>query len=307
MLTSRPCRFACGRACLPWCCRIWRSPPQPWWAGPKRRRRRSRRGRASPRSGQAGADATPERRLRGGAVRRRPRCGSWPAAVPWSGPGLRSAPGRPAPVCAGSWAEAPRCRSRPGKAAWPTSLPHSLLRLSSSWPRSFLSTVQHREAQDLPGVVIGLSHAACERAHPQDVALAFRHGDGAARVQEVEGMGGLQHLLVGRQRQPLLQEARAFGFADVEPLEEFCSVGLLEVVPGLLHLVLVVDVAVGDLALRAVGPGELVHILYTLQVHGQALETVGDLTGDRLALEATHLLEVGELADLHAVQPHLPT
>ena len=43
-----------------------------------------------------------------------------------------------------------------------------------------------------------------------------------------------------------------------------------------------------------------------LQVHGDALQTIGDLTGNRVALQATHLLEVGELGDLHAVQPDFP-
>src|SRR6185437_7414483 len=42
------------------------------------------------------------------------------------------------------------------------------------------------------------------------------------------------------------------------------------------------------------------------QIHRQSLEAVGDLTRDRPAVEAAHLLEVGELGDLHAVQPYLP-
>jgi hypothetical protein len=43
-----------------------------------------------------------------------------------------------------------------------------------------------------------------------------------------------------------------------------------------------------------------------LQVHGEALDSVRDLTGDRIALDPANLLEVGELRDLHAVQPHFP-
>src|SRR5690606_4191609 len=42
------------------------------------------------------------------------------------------------------------------------------------------------------------------------------------------------------------------------------------------------------------------------QIHRDALESVGDLAGDRPAVEAAGLLEIGELGDLHAVQPDLP-
>src|SRR5690606_22558031 len=43
-----------------------------------------------------------------------------------------------------------------------------------------------------------------------------------------------------------------------------------------------------------------------LNVHGQTLETIGDLAGHRLALQAANLLEVGELSHFHAVEPHFP-
>ncbi len=43
-----------------------------------------------------------------------------------------------------------------------------------------------------------------------------------------------------------------------------------------------------------------------LQEHGDALEPVGDLARDRRQVDAAHLLEVGELRDLHAVEQHLP-
>jgi hypothetical protein len=72
----------------------------------------------------------------------------------------------------------------------------------------------------------------------------------------------------------------------------------------LLHFVLVEHVAVGGLAQGAVRPDQVVDAVDALNVHGQTLETVGDLAGDRLALEAANLLEVGELGHFHAVQPH---
>ena len=57
----------------------------------------------------------------------------------------------------------------------------------------------------------------------------------------------------------------------------------------------------------ALGPHQIVDAVHVLEVHRDALETIGDLAGDRPAVEAADLLEIGELADLHAVQPHLPT
>jgi hypothetical protein len=62
------------------------------------------------------------------------------------------------------------------------------------------------------------------------------------------------------------------------------------------------DVAVG----QAVGVDQVVDVLHALQVHGQALQAVGDLAGDGLAVDAADLLEVGELRHLHAVEPDLP-
>src|SRR3546814_2691865 len=69
-----------------------------------------------------------------------------------------------------------------------------------------------------------------------------------------------------------------------------------------------VDVAIGLAALvfgHAV-PVEVVDVLDALHVHDEALEPVGELGGDRIAVDAADLLEVGELADLHAVAPDLP-
>ncbi|MNI32956.1 hypothetical protein D3C73_868820 [compost metagenome] len=46
--------------------------------------------------------------------------------------------------------------------------------------------------------------------------------------------------------------------------------------------------------------------MHVLQVHGQALQAVGDFTRGRRAIQAADLLEVGELRDFHAVQPDFP-
>ncbi len=77
---------------------------------------------------------------------------------------------------------------------------------------------------------------------------------------------------------------------------------MLEVVPRLFDFILLIDVAVGEPG----SPHQVIHVLDALQVHGESLDTVGDLTSDRLAVESADLLKVGELGDFHAVQPDFP-
>ena len=79
---------------------------------------------------------------------------------------------------------------------------------------------QHREAQRLAAGVVRLRHGARQRAHAQDVALALGHGDRAARIQQVEGVRGLQHLLVGRQRQLRREQRIACRLVLVEVAEQ---------------------------------------------------------------------------------------
>ncbi len=89
--------------------------------------------------------------------------------------------------------------------------------------------------------------------------------------------------------------------------EEHLGVGMLEGVAGIFLLGLQEDLAIGDLVrpLAAVEV-EVVDVLHALDIHGEALEPVGQFTRHRRAFEARHLLKVGELAHLHAVAPALP-
>ena len=120
-------------------------------------------------------------------------------------------------------------------------------------------------------------------------------------------MAALQHAVVGRQRQAGLQRAQALGLAVVELLEQEVGVGHLEVVARVLALVFQVHVAIGEVhAVGAAAPHDVEHAVHALDVHRQALQAVGDLHGHGVALEAAHLLEVGELRHLHAVDPHFP-
>ncbi len=51
---------------------------------------------------------------------------------------------------------------------------------------------------------------------------------------------------------------------------------------------------------------EIEHALDAVDIHRQPLDAIGQLGRDRVAFDAADLLEIGELADLHAIDPDLP-
>jgi len=53
-------------------------------------------------------------------------------------------------------------------------------------------------------------------------------------------------------------------------------------------------------------PHHVVHRLDAGQEHGDTLQAVGDLRGNRREVDASRLLKVGELRDLHSVHHNLP-
>ena len=77
---------------------------------------------------------------------------------------------------------------------------------------------------------------------------------------------------------------------------------MFKVVSGLLHFVLLVHIAISHIG----GPLQVIDVVHTLQVHGQALQAVGNFAGDRLAVDAAHLLEISELRHFHAIEPDFP-
>src|SRR5262245_11131937 len=166
-----------------------------------------------------------------------------------------------------------------------------------------------------PGRAAGLR----EVAHAQDVALPLGHGDDAAGVEQIEDVGRLDALVVGRQRQLValvvgtrrrlagLQRRLALLLSVLEVLQQRARVGVLEVVARVLLLGLQEHVAVGELALiRAAVEVEIEHAVDALHVHGEPLQSIGDLARHWRAVEAADLLEIGELRHLHTVAPHLP-
>ena len=63
------------------------------------------------------------------------------------------------------------------------------------------------------------------------------------------------------------------------------------------------DVAIGHMVV----PHEVVDIFLFLHIHGDPFKTVGYLYGDRIQPDTPSLLKIGELGNLHPVEPDLPS
>ena len=149
----------------------------------------------------------------------------------------------------------------------------SSVRSSNSKSRALIrrrhgaSRLEQRKAQRLAAGAIRLGDAARQGAHPQNEALPLGDGHGMPRIQQIECVRGLDHLFVGRQYQLVLEQALAGGLMRIELHRQDRGVGLLEIVGGLLHFVLVKHVAVGDGAERAFGPHDVENAFLALDVH----------------------------------------
>src|ERR1700739_549939 len=93
-----------------------------------------------------------------------------------------------------------------------------------------------------------------------------------------------------------------------EMCDEAVGVREFEVILREFPLGTVEDLTVGD----APGAGRAVIVeiedaLDTLHKHRQSLETIGQFARNRVAIHPADLLEISELADLHPVEPDLPT
>ena len=115
-------------------------------------------------------------------------------------------------------------------------------------------------------------------------------------------MGRLEHLLIGGQRQLGVNQLIGRAFVGRKGTEQELGIRMLEVVGGLLHLVLVEHIAIG----QAIRVDQVVYRFLALQIHGQTFQSVGDLAGGGLAVDAGDLLEIRELGHFHAVEPDFP-
>src|SRR4249919_377285 len=85
---------------------------------------------------------------------------------------------------------------------------------------------------------VELRHLARERPNAPDVRGALRHGERPARVEQVERVGALQYLVVGRQRQTPREQLAALLLVLGEASREHVHGGDLEVVRRPLSLAL---------------------------------------------------------------------
>ena len=154
---------------------------------------------------------------------------------------------------------------------------------------------------------IGLAARLGDGADAQDVVSTLDRGQRTASIEQVEGMAALHDAVVSGQRQLALKAGVALGLVVVKLLTHHLDVGDLKVVGAKLALVLQEHVAIGHRrAIGQIAPHQVVDGVDALSVHGDALQTIGNLDGHRVDLDAAHLLEVRKLRDLHAVEPDLP-
>ena len=115
-------------------------------------------------------------------------------------------------------------------------------------------------------------------------------------------MGAAQQIVVSRIDEGLGEQFAALLFIVLEQAEEQAGVRRREVVFRILDLFGKKKLFIEG----AVVPLQLAVIIDILDIHGQAFQPVGQFHAHRKGVDARHLLEIGKLADLHAVQPHLP-
>ena len=115
-------------------------------------------------------------------------------------------------------------------------------------------------------------------------------------------MRALEHVGLRGHRQLGLDHAPGLGCVGVEQRAVGRDVGVVEVVAAHLVLGLAERLAVGD----AGGIGDLLEMPDALKGHQDAFHAVGQLDRDRVEGLPADGLEVGELGDLHAVEPDLP-
>src|SRR3546814_6422437 len=86
-------------------------------------------------------------------------------------------------------------------------------------------------------------------------------------------------------------------------MEKLFSVSYRKSPFGKLALVFEEYIAIGH---ALIVEGEIIDVVDPLNIHGEPLKSVGQFARYRLAIEAAHLLEIGELRHFHAVAPDFP-
>src|SRR5882672_1226221 len=160
---------------------------------------------------------------------------------------------------------------------------------------------------------IGGGRAAGYRADTSHERGAFRGGDNATSVHQVEKVRALEAMIVRREERvtnailpfrglETVEEILGLLFMELEFGTNGGGVAAIEAVHGELLLFHEANVAVGFVR----GPTEIVDTFYALEKRADAFEAIGKLNGNGVEVDAAALLEVGELCDFEAVEEDLP-
>ncbi len=94
-------------------------------------------------------------------------------------------------------------------------------------------------------------HARGQSPHPTDEAGALGNGNSPARIQKIEGMRAFQAVIIGGPGQAQIQHVFALPLEIAELAQQHFRVADFKIMSGLLHLVLVINVAVGHVLVPA--------------------------------------------------------
>ncbi len=125
---------------------------------------------------------------------------------------------------------------------------------------------------------VGLGHAPGKLADAAEESGAFSHADGAACIQNVEGVRALEHIIVGGQHQVLIQAGGGLGLVQVVHGAQALHVCNLKVILAVLLLTLQVHIALR----QGRAPLDLAEAVDVLQGDGDAIQAVGDFNRDRV-------------------------
>ena len=117
-------------------------------------------------------------------------------------------------------------------------------------------------------------------------------------------MGAFQAVVIGRIDEPSrLEQSFPFTFIGIKQAPEHHGVGFFKVVDRKFPFRRKENIAIENVLV----PLDMIDIIDILEVHGDALDAVGDLHGNWRKVDATRLLKIGELGNLHAVEPDFPS
>ena len=120
-------------------------------------------------------------------------------------------------------------------------------------------------------------------------------------------MAALHDTVICGKRQLAIEAGVALSLVIIELLTHHVDICDLEVICRELTLVFEENVSIGHgRAIGQVAPHDVIYGIHALNVHGDTLKTIGDLDGNGIDLDSAHLLEIGELGNLHAIEPDLP-